>query len=99
MMQHNPLSQKQREDEIMANPFTDHPSHVGETYLAHLHTAVSFGLTMIIGGIACILHGIFPFTFTTTGSDAIRALNTQMVEKRADRLRADPTLQNIECVI
>ena len=83
----------------MPNPFTDHPSHVGESYLEHLHTAGSFGMTMIVGGIACFLHGLFPFAFTTTGSDAIRRLNAQMVTKRADRLRADPTLQNIEWVI
>jgi hypothetical protein len=81
------------------NPFTNHPGHVGETYLEHMHTAGSFGLTMIVGGIACLLHGLFPWMFTTTGSDAVRALHTRMVAKRADKLRADPMLQNIEWVI
>lgn len=83
----------------MPNPFTDHPAHVGETYAQHLHTAGSFGLTMIVGGVACLLHGLFPFAFTTTGSDAVRALHTRMVTKRADKLRADPMVQNIEWVI
>ena len=83
----------------MPNPFTGHPAHVGETYVQHLHTAGSFGWTMIVGGVACILHGLFPFAFTTTGSDAIRALHTRMVTKRADKLRADPMVQNIEWVI
>ena len=83
----------------MPNPFTDHPIQVGESYLEHLHTAGSFGGTMIVGGIACVLHGLLPFAFTTSGSDAIRALHTRMVTKRADKLRADPMAQNIEWVI
>lgn len=83
----------------MPNPFTDHPSHVGETYAEHFVAAGSFGLTMVVAGIACILHGLFPFAFTTTGSDAVRALHERMCRKRADKLRADPTLQNIEWVI
>ena len=29
---------------------------------------------MILGGLACILHGLFPFTCTTVGSRMIRRL-------------------------
>lgn len=83
----------------MPNPFTEHPGHVGETYGEHFVAAGSFGMAMVVAGIACILHGLFPWMFTTTGSDAVRALHTRMVTKRADKLRADPMLQNIEWVI
>jgi hypothetical protein len=37
---------------------------------------------MIIGGIACLLHGIFPFLFVRTGSDQIRLLHERMVTHR-----------------
>lgn len=83
----------------MPNPFTDHPARVGESYGEHFVAAAGFGLTMVIAGLACVLHGLLPFVFTTTGSDAVRALHESMCRKRADRLRADPTLQNIEWVI
>lgn len=83
----------------MNNPFTDHPAKVGESFGEHFLAATSFGLTMMVAGFACILHGIFPFAFTTTGSDAVRALHERMCRKRADKLRADPMMQNIEWVI
>ncbi|MFM8516975.1 MAG: DUF6356 family protein, partial [Nevskiaceae bacterium] len=41
--------------------FTEHPATVGETYLGHLFKASTFGVRMVIAGIACILHGLFPF--------------------------------------
>ena len=50
------------------NPFTSHPATVGESYGEHLATATGFGSRMILAGIACMLHGIFPFLFVTTGS-------------------------------
>jgi hypothetical protein len=64
------------------NPFTKHPAEVGETYPAHLRTATGFGLTMIAGGIACIVHAIFPFWFQRTGSQTLDALHRR-VNKRA----------------
>ena len=50
------------------NPFTDHPKKVDETYFEHFGVASSFGLRMIVGGFACLMHGFFPFLFETTGS-------------------------------
>lgn len=69
--------------------FTSHPAAVGETYREHLHSATSFGVRMIIAGAACLLHGLLPWTFTRTGSDAIRALHERMVVNR-NRLPRDP---------
>jgi len=58
----------------MANPFTDHPHSVGETYLEHALFACRYGAKMALGGIAAILHGLFPFLFKTTGSRVTREL-------------------------
>ncbi len=62
--------------------FLSHPHAMGESYGQHLGVASRFGLTMIAGGLACITHGIFPRAFTTTGSQTVRALYSQMVSNR-----------------
>lgn len=65
-----------------ANPFTDHPATVGETYGEHLVTATGFGLHLIAAGLACLVHGLLPFLFAKTGSTAIRTLHDRMVTNR-----------------
>lgn len=52
----------------MRNPFTDHPNTVGETYGEHAAFATRYGLKMTLGGLAAIVHGLFPFLFRTTAS-------------------------------
>jgi Family of unknown function (DUF6356) len=63
--------------------FTEHPATVGETYLQHLRSAAGFSFRMIGAGLACLVHGVFPFLFTTTGSSAIRSLHERLVLNRA----------------
>jgi hypothetical protein len=63
--------------------FTAHPESVGESYVEHLGVASSFGFIMIAGGLACILHGFFPFLFTRTGSRVITRLHDRMVTYRS----------------
>ena len=60
------------------NPFTRHPNEVGETYGEHFAAASSFGLRMIGGGLACIVHAVFPFLFVRTGSKTMDALHRRM---------------------
>lgn len=68
----------------MADKFlTGHLEEVGESYGEHLATASRFGFRMIGGGIACVLHGIFPFLFSTTGSRVIRELH-RGITRRTD---------------
>ena len=50
----------------MNNPFTAHPNSVDETYLEHFVFALRFGFKMTLGGIAAVVHAIFPFLFVTT---------------------------------
>ena len=65
------------------NPFTRHLDEVDEGYGKHLAQATRFGVRMILGGLACIVHGLLPFLFTTTGSRTIRELHRGMT-KRSD---------------
>ncbi len=79
----------------MKRLFTEHPAAVGETYFEHFGMAMSFGLRMCVAGIACLLHGIFPFWFKSSGSSAICELHDRMVvnrdrrKHRGDRALAD----------
>jgi hypothetical protein len=63
--------------------FTEHPASVHETYLEHFSTASGFGGRMILGGLACILHGVLPFLFLRTGSRTITQLYERMVINRS----------------
>ena len=62
--------------------FTEHPESVGESWFEHLRQAWSFGGRMILAGVACLLHGLFPFLFVKTGSNAVRGLFDRMVTNR-----------------
>jgi len=61
--------------------FRKHPGTVGETYWQHLRFATRTGAAMLAAGGACVVHGLFPFLFVTTGSRAIRSL-AQRLERR-----------------
>jgi len=70
---------------VLMNPiraFTEHPASVGESYGEHLGRAVCFGTRMVLAGMACLVHGVLPFLFVRTGSQAISELNDRMVIDR-----------------
>lgn len=67
---------------MMTRLFTEHPASVDETYLEHLATAFSFGVRMLVAGLACLVHAMLPFAFTKTGSIAIEHLHERMVANR-----------------
>jgi hypothetical protein len=69
---------------MASNPFIQHPHEVGETYGEHFGAAAGFGLKMIVGGLACLVHAVFPFLCERTGSETVRALNRTLC-KRADK--------------
>lgn len=62
--------------------FTEHPVSVGETYGEHFCTASYFAGRMIAGGLACFIHAVLPFVFTTTGSRTVAQLHTRMISHR-----------------
>ncbi|MBI1327313.1 MAG: hypothetical protein GC136_06680 [Alphaproteobacteria bacterium] len=51
--------------------FCDHPHEAGESYFQHMLFTLGLGMRLIFAGIAVIIHGIFPFLCTKTGSTQI----------------------------
>lgn len=63
--------------------FTRHPHSIGETYAEHFATAARFALAMITGGLACLVHAVFPALFERTGSGAVKRLYSEMAAASA----------------
>lgn len=59
----------------MTNLFTAHPSSLGETYAEHGRFALRFGARMTMGGLAAMVHALFPHLVVTTASRALDELN------------------------
>ena len=72
--------------------FTRHPAQVGETYGEHLGNASGFGARLMLAGLACLVHAVFPFAFEKTASRMVARLHDRMVinRKAANRLVAAP---------
>lgn len=62
--------------------FLEHPRRMGETYGEHMAIAGSFGIAMVAGGLACLVHAILPCVFTSTGSGVVSRLYRRMVTDR-----------------
>lgn len=73
--------------------FQEHPGSVGETYGQHLVHAAGFGIAMIGGGMACLVHAILPFLFVRTGSATIDRLHDRMIVNRHRLAERDAELR------
>lgn len=58
--------------------FLDHPRDVGESYGEHFATAAGFGVRMVVGGLACIVHALIPALFVRTASETVKSLYATM---------------------
>jgi hypothetical protein len=76
---------------MIKRAFTEHPASVGESYFQHMGMAFSFSTKMVLSGLACFIHGIFPFLFVCTGRRAIEDLHDRMVLHRDRRECAKKT--------
>ena len=63
---------------MAGNIFTEHPNEVGESYAAHFVNATRFGLRMLAGGGAVLIHAFLPFLFVHTGSRTMDKLHRRM---------------------
>ncbi len=73
--------------------FLDHPRSVGESYGRHALMASRFGLAMLAGGLACLVHALVPALCVRTGSRTVERLHHAMVANRRRRpAGADPHL-------
>ena len=62
--------------ETTKSQLLEHPASLGETYLQHMAEALVFGIKMISGGLACLIHAVLPFLFVNTGSLQVKDLYT-----------------------
>ena len=62
--------------------FLDHPTSIGEAYAEHQRHAFRFAFSLFRGALACLIHGICPAFFFTTGSDTVRSLQSGMSDRR-----------------
>ena len=67
--------------------FLKHPREVGESYGEHFATATGFGARMVVGGLACIVHGVIPALFVRTASETVKALYGRMKARQVQNLR------------
>lgn len=81
---------------MIKRAFTEHPASVGESYFQHMGMAFSFGAKMVWAGLACLLHGLFPFLFKCTGRQCIEELHQRMVLHRDRRHCAEAALPAME---
>jgi len=73
----------------MRNPFTDHPSSVGETYTQHLTFAWGTSWLLIQLALAAWIHGVFPWLYPCTVSRCICKLAAEF-ECRNSETAPDP---------
>jgi len=84
---------------MLSKLFIEHPREVGETYAEHFGVATSFGMEMVKGGLACLVHALVPGLCKTTGSDTVRRLHVRMVEKRNAKRKCPIESRAVERVI
>jgi small basic protein len=76
------MSTKRTVVQSILNLFAGHPKDIGETYTQHLSFAMLSGLKLVYGGIACILHAVFPFIFINTASHTVKTLAHDFEHRR-----------------
>jgi hypothetical protein len=72
---------------MMQRWFAEHPRSVGESYLEHARAAARFGLAMVSGGVACLLHALVPALFERTGSSTVKRLYGEMAARQPGQFR------------
>lgn len=76
--------------------FLSHPRSVGESYGEHAATAARFGISMILGGAACVVHALLPWLFVRTASDTVKRLYAQMMARQPNFAHERPAFQQPE---
>jgi hypothetical protein len=72
----------------MIKYFTEHPQSVNETYVQHLFQTIKFAGIFFLSGVVVIIHGVFPFAFSTTATElllgSLRKSRPDLFEKDKD---------------
>jgi hypothetical protein len=71
----------------MPNPvkslFMAHPEALNESYSQHMGHAMSYAGRLFAASFCAFMHGIFPFLFEKTASNAIKAMHAEMMARGA----------------
>jgi hypothetical protein len=81
--------------ERLLNPFTRHPASVGETYVSHAVFAARCAIKMILGGSACLVHGILLFAFSKTASRCVSHLHNEFEQRLTSYARKKDQAPNV----
>jgi hypothetical protein len=80
----------------IASLFSNHPASVGESYGEHAAFASQFGLRMVLCGLACMIHAVFPFLFVKTASTCVRDLQGKIAAgPRASGIPSGSTVKSL----
>ena len=74
--------------------FLAHPRSVGESYWEHASVAGRFGATMVIAGLACIVHAFVPALFPRVASDRVKLLYQRMKARQPAFSKTPPAFQD-----
>jgi hypothetical protein len=74
--------------------FLAHPRSVGESYMQHASVAMRFGGTMILGGMALMVHAILPVFFVRTGSSTIKHLYADIKNRQPSLAHQAPSFKS-----
>lgn len=72
--------------------FLAHPRSVDESYGEHFGVASRFGVAMIIGGFASLLHAFVPSVCETSGSDTVKRLHAFLMSRAPKTGDAPPEI-------
>ncbi|MDP8920746.1 MAG: DUF6356 family protein [Pseudomonadota bacterium] len=61
--------------------FTEHPEAAGESYVEHMHVALSFSGPLLMAGLAALVHAFLPFLCTSTASTTVKRLHARMMNR------------------
>lgn len=70
--------------------FLTHPRSVGESYFEHMGSALFFARSLVLAGLAALIHAIFPTLFEKTASRIVARLHDRMVVHRVRTCPAKP---------
>jgi Family of unknown function (DUF6356) len=64
--------------------FTEHPAEIGETYFQHLRFTAGMSLRFLLLSLTIVIHGLFPFLFTTTAGRHVERIYAEMKSRIPD---------------
>lgn len=69
---------------MQINPFTQHPSCMGETYVQHMRSALFYSFKLLYASFAAFVHAFCPFLFQSTASRIATEIYENKLKRVAD---------------